>query len=161
MKLFEIFDHAHANGSLYGDTYDDFRRHHLDRRLFQDSVDHVRASERKPRKVKPSRSGSSPHPYRGRMVGENQEKDHPLAKFWHMVTGYEWTPGMTGPMQKALNRQASQKERMKSFMAQHPEHADTMLQMFKDFKAHQDSYWDGDDVPKPKMSDYLPELDGE
>lgn len=32
--------------------------------------DHVRASERKPKLRKPAPGGESPHPYQGRMVGE-------------------------------------------------------------------------------------------
>lgn len=33
-------------------------------------ADQVKAKERKPKKVKPTKGGSSPHPYRGRLVGE-------------------------------------------------------------------------------------------
>lgn len=31
--------------------------------------DQVRASEKKPKKIKPSSGGESPHPYQGRLVG--------------------------------------------------------------------------------------------
>lgn len=31
--------------------------------------DQVRASEKKPKKVKPTLGGESPHPYQGRLVG--------------------------------------------------------------------------------------------
>jgi len=35
-----------------------------------DEANQVKAKEKKPKKVKPSKGGSSPHPYRGRLVGE-------------------------------------------------------------------------------------------
>ena len=33
--------------------------------------DQVKAGERKPKKVKPTTGGESPHPYQGRLVGGN------------------------------------------------------------------------------------------
>ncbi len=39
-------------------------------------ADQVKAKEKKPKKIKPNMGHESPHPYRGRLVGESTKKNH-------------------------------------------------------------------------------------
>jgi hypothetical protein len=85
-------------------------------------ADQVRGSEPMPRKQKPSSGGSSPHPYRGRLVGEADEeqpqKPAPLAidfelikrKFSELESKGNITPEEADQMRRAIQSLATDRE---------------------------------------------------
>jgi Asp-tRNA(Asn)/Glu-tRNA(Gln) amidotransferase C subunit len=78
--------------------------------------DQVRASEPKPKKVKPNTGGQSPHPFQGRLVGENDDESIAvkLARLKQMLDQKDWE--RLSPEQKAekLRKDRAEAEQRRS-----------------------------------------------